>query len=130
MLALPPGAGARTLVSAIESVVAGANRFSNSSNVGRTGVLPKVLPAERDTGLVRRPSQLRKDKWRCIREPSRLRFSKYSFVVTAIRVSRKTGLLTNDALMIALMQANGLTKLANNDTDRDRVPGLTRYAPG
>jgi predicted nucleic acid-binding protein len=32
-------------------------------------------------------------------------------------------------LIVAIMQANGLTKLASNDTNFDRVPGLTRYAP-
>jgi predicted nucleic acid-binding protein len=30
---------------------------------------------------------------------------------------------------VAVMQANGLTKLASNDADFDRVPGITRYAP-
>ncbi len=50
-------------------------------------------------------------------------------VVAATAVSRQTGLLTNDALIVALMQAHGLTKLASNDPDFDRVPGLTRYAP-
>jgi predicted nucleic acid-binding protein len=44
-------------------------------------------------------------------------------------VSQQKGLLTNDALVVALMQANGLTSLASNDPDFDRVPGLTRYAP-
>jgi predicted nucleic acid-binding protein len=39
------------------------------------------------------------------------------------------GLLGNDAMIVAVMQANGLTKLASNDADFDRVPGLTRYAP-
>jgi predicted nucleic acid-binding protein len=48
---------------------------------------------------------------------------------TAAQVSQHTGLLSNDALIVAVMQANGLTKLASNDTDFDRVPGLTRYAP-
>jgi len=32
-------------------------------------------------------------------------------------------------LIVAVMQANGLTNLASNDADFDRVPGLTRYAP-
>jgi predicted nucleic acid-binding protein len=32
-------------------------------------------------------------------------------------------------LIVAIMQANGLSKLASNDADFDRVPGLTRYAP-
>ena len=39
------------------------------------------------------------------------------------------GLLTNDGLIVAVMQAHGLTKIASNDADFDRVPGLTRYAP-
>jgi predicted nucleic acid-binding protein len=44
-------------------------------------------------------------------------------------ISQQTGLLSNDALIVAVMQAHGLTNLATNDTDFDRVPGLTRYAP-
>jgi predicted nucleic acid-binding protein len=47
----------------------------------------------------------------------------------AAAVSQLTGLLTNDALIVAVMQANGLTNLASGDADFDRVPGLTRYAP-
>ena len=47
---------------------------------------------------------------------------------TAATLSQQCGLLTNDALTVALMQANGLTKLASADVDFDRVPGLTRYA--
>jgi predicted nucleic acid-binding protein len=50
-------------------------------------------------------------------------------VVAAAAVSRQTGLLTNDALTVALMRSNGLVKLASNDPDFDRVPGITRYAP-
>jgi predicted nucleic acid-binding protein len=30
---------------------------------------------------------------------------------------------------LAVMQANGLTKLVSSDADFDRVPGLLRYAP-
>jgi predicted nucleic acid-binding protein len=52
-----------------------------------------------------------------------------ALVAAAAAVSRQTGLLSNDALMVALTQANGLTKLASNDADFDRVPGITRYAP-
>jgi predicted nucleic acid-binding protein len=50
-------------------------------------------------------------------------------VATAATISQQTGLLSNDALIVALMQANGLTKLASGDADFDRVPGITRYAP-
>jgi predicted nucleic acid-binding protein len=52
-----------------------------------------------------------------------------SVLVDATAISQRTGLLINDALIVAVMQANGLTKLASNDADFDRLPGLTRYAP-
>ena len=48
---------------------------------------------------------------------------------TAAGLCQHIGLLTNDGLVVAVMQANGLMKLASNDADFDRVPGLTRYAP-
>src|SRR5713226_771067 len=44
-------------------------------------------------------------------------------------VSQQTGLLHNDALIIAVMRVHGLTNLASADPDFDRVPGITRYAP-
>ena|SRR5258707_10783074 len=47
----------------------------------------------------------------------------------AAAISQQTGLLSNDAMIMAVMQANGLTKLASSDADFDRLPGLTRYAP-
>lgn len=40
------------------------------------------------------------------------------------------GLLTNDSLVVALMRANGLTKLATADGDLERIPGLEVYKPG
>jgi predicted nucleic acid-binding protein len=48
---------------------------------------------------------------------------------TAASISQQYGLLTNDALTVALLHANGLTRIASHDIDFDRVPGLTRYAP-
>jgi uncharacterized protein len=48
---------------------------------------------------------------------------------TAMNLSRQHGLLVNDALMLAAMSQHGLTDLASNDADFDRVPGLSRYAP-
>jgi predicted nucleic acid-binding protein len=39
------------------------------------------------------------------------------------------GLLITDALSVALRQAHGLTELASDHSDFDRVPGITRYAP-
>lgn len=49
--------------------------------------------------------------------------------VTAAALSRQHGLLTNDALILALMHAEVLTAIASHDADFDRVPGITRYAP-
>ena len=44
-------------------------------------------------------------------------------------ISLQHGLLSGDALVVAMMQTNGLTHLASNDADFDRVPGITRFAP-
>jgi predicted nucleic acid-binding protein len=43
--------------------------------------------------------------------------------------TKQYGLLTNDALIVVVMEQHKLTNLASNDADFDRVPGLTRYAP-
>jgi predicted nucleic acid-binding protein len=50
-------------------------------------------------------------------------------IATAAAVSQQHGLLSNDALIIALMHANGLSHLASHDADFDRVPGISRYSP-
>jgi predicted nucleic acid-binding protein len=47
----------------------------------------------------------------------------------ALSISQQHGLLHNDALIVAVMQAHGLTNLASHDADFDPVPGLTRFAP-
>jgi predicted nucleic acid-binding protein len=44
-------------------------------------------------------------------------------------MSQQLGLLTGDAMIVAVMKQYHLTDLARNDADFDRVPGLTRYAP-
>ncbi len=49
-------------------------------------------------------------------------------VVTAAGISQQFGLLIIDAVTVARMQGTGLATLASQDTDFDRVPGLTRYA--
>jgi predicted nucleic acid-binding protein len=51
-------------------------------------------------------------------------------LATATALSQQIGLLTNDAIIVAVMQVHGLSKVASNDSDFDRVPGLIRYAPG
>lgn len=47
----------------------------------------------------------------------------------AASLSQLHGLLTNDAITLACMQDQGIVHIASNDTDFDRVPSLTRYAP-
>jgi len=44
-------------------------------------------------------------------------------------LSQQFGLLSGDALLVAVMQAHALANLASHDSDFDRVPGLTRYGP-
>ena len=44
-------------------------------------------------------------------------------------ICQQYDLLINDALIVALMQASGLTKIASHDGDFDRVAGITRYSP-
>lgn len=39
------------------------------------------------------------------------------------------GLLASDALIVAMMRRHGVTHLATNDDDFDRVPGLTVWKP-
>lgn len=50
-------------------------------------------------------------------------------VARAAEISQQTGLLSNDALIVAVMQNQGLTNLASSDTDFDRAPGIKRYSP-
>lgn len=50
-------------------------------------------------------------------------------IYEAAALSQQTGLLSNDALIVAMMQDHGLVNLASHDTDFDRVSGITRYAP-
>ena len=50
-------------------------------------------------------------------------------LATGVVLCQQLGLLANDGLILATMQAHGLTKLASHDADFDRVPGLVRYAP-
>ncbi|HVC93145.1 MAG TPA: type II toxin-antitoxin system VapC family toxin [Pirellulales bacterium] len=52
-----------------------------------------------------------------------------SLVLAAAAISQASGLLSNDAMIVALMQSNGLTSLASHDADFDRVSGIIRYAP-
>ena len=47
----------------------------------------------------------------------------------AASLAQLHGLLTNDAITAATMQDQAIVHIASHDSDFDRVPGLTRYAP-
>lgn len=53
----------------------------------------------------------------------------WDHVSHAVDETRKYGLLASDALIVAVMRAEGVTCIASHDADFDRVTGLTRYAP-
>lgn len=50
-------------------------------------------------------------------------------VETAAALSQKHGLLSNDSLVLAMMQEHGLSQLASHNIDFDRVPGIIRFSP-
>jgi predicted nucleic acid-binding protein len=50
-------------------------------------------------------------------------------VSAAAEISQQHGLLSGDALVVAVMREHGLVHLASHDADFDRVAGLTRYSP-
>lgn len=52
-----------------------------------------------------------------------------SLIAHATIVSQQNGLLSNDALIVAVMQSHGLANLASSDSDFDRVQAISRYAP-
>ncbi len=48
----------------------------------------------------------------------------------AAQLAVRHGLLTNDAMIVALMQRHGLSHLVTNDADFDSIPSLTIWKPG
>lgn len=52
-----------------------------------------------------------------------------SLLREAMHLSAEHGLLTSDAIIVALMRRHGLAHLVTNDDDFDRVPGLTVWKP-
>jgi predicted nucleic acid-binding protein len=48
-------------------------------------------------------------------------------VVAAAILSQQYGLLSNDALVVALMQEQGLSQIASHDSDFDLVAGFQRF---
>jgi predicted nucleic acid-binding protein len=51
------------------------------------------------------------------------------YLAAGVALSQQLGLLTNDGLILAVMQSHGLSKTASNDRDFDGAPGIIRYAP-
>jgi predicted nucleic acid-binding protein len=51
-----------------------------------------------------------------------------TLVSQAAAFSQQYGLLSSDALIVAVMQDRALTHLASHDADFDRVPQIVRYA--
>ncbi len=66
-------------------------------------------------GLAKLPLQLLPVDWDVIR--------------ASIRLSMQHRLLTNDAIIVALMERHQLTHLVTNDDDFDHVPGLKVWKP-
>ena len=52
-----------------------------------------------------------------------------ALIASAAMVSQQHGLLSNDALIVAVMRGHGVTNLAGSDADFDRVAGIIRYTP-
>jgi predicted nucleic acid-binding protein len=52
-----------------------------------------------------------------------------TLVEHATTLGQNHGLLSGDALIVAVLQHHGLRHLASHDADFDRLPGLTRYGP-
>jgi predicted nucleic acid-binding protein len=52
-----------------------------------------------------------------------------SWLDLAADISQQTGLLHNDALIVAVMRDHGLTNLASADPDFDRVSAIMRFGP-
>jgi len=48
---------------------------------------------------------------------------------TAAQIAVNHGIFTNDAMIVALMQRNGLSHLVTNDGDFDGIPGLKIWKP-
>jgi predicted nucleic acid-binding protein len=52
-----------------------------------------------------------------------------TLLVEAAQVSIQTGLLTNDAITVALLRRHGIPHLATNDADFHGIEGLTAWRP-
>lgn len=53
----------------------------------------------------------------------------WNLIKSGTQISVRHGLLTNDAMIVALMRRHGLTHLVTNDDDFDHVPELKVWKP-
>ena len=53
-----------------------------------------------------------------------------SAILKAAQLSVQYGLLSNDAVVLAVMEVHGLKNVASHDSDLDAIPSIVRYAPG
>jgi hypothetical protein len=124
-------AGSRHLVAAAPAVY--YLSYSLPLSVGHAGERPAERPCwpclRRHPAEVQRLTAFRRAIAQIAQSRVQLLPTPVAVLVAATALCQQTGLLINDALIVAVMQANGLTKLASHDADFDRVPGLTRYAP-
>ncbi len=61
--------------------------------------------------------------------PLRLLPVDWEVIRSAIRISVEHSLLTNDAIIVALMRRHQITHLITNDDDFDTIPGVTVWKP-
>ncbi len=80
-------------------------------------------------GEVRKLSRFRSAVEKLVQSNLRILMITPALLVAGVALSQQLGLLTNDGLIVAVMQAHGLNKIASHDADFDRVPGVTRYGP-
>jgi predicted nucleic acid-binding protein len=52
-----------------------------------------------------------------------------TIIRNAQTVRQEAGLLTNDSMIVAAMREYGLSFLASNDSDFERVPDITVFKP-
>ena len=114
---------ASVVADAVHKVMAEEARLRHACDSGAVRFLQRH-PAEitRLTAFVEAARQLE-------RLPIRLLAVDSTIIRTAAELAQQHGLLTNDAIIVALIELHGITHLATNDDDFDRVPGITVWKP-
>lgn len=106
-----------------KAMISEAAQLAGRERAGIVGYLkkhPKLIPR-----LVEWPKAI--ERLRSV--PLQILSSDVELLFDAARLSTAHGLLTNDAMIVALMQRHGITHLATNDDDFDGVTGITVWKP-